>query len=153
MPGVRVDGNDILAVYAATKEAVDRARAGGGPTLIEALTFRAGPHSSSDDPTRYRPHELVEDWEKKEPIERFRRFLAKRELWTKEFEKEAVETARERISAAVKAAEEAGPPPVESLFDDVYATPTAELSIQRQGLVSLAAKGELTGKDEGYFPL
>src|SRR5262249_49666770 len=71
MPGVRVDGNDVLAVIAATHEAVERARAGGGPTFIESLTFRMGGHSSSDDPTRYRDAGLVETWEKRDPLLRY----------------------------------------------------------------------------------
>jgi pyruvate dehydrogenase E1 component alpha subunit len=153
MPGVRVDGNDVLAVYAAVKEAVDRAREGGGPTLIEALTFRMGPHSSSDDPTRYRPDEVVAEWQKKDPIARFREFLTKRGLWDEDFEQECQEGAKERLSAAAKEAEKAGPPPVETMFDGVYAETPPELALQRDGLVGLAKSGQLTGKDEGYFPL
>src|SRR5256712_2742594 len=68
--GVRVDGNDVLAVYAATKAAVDKARAGGGPTMIEAVTYRMGPHSSSDDPTRYRSKEELDAWQKRDPHDR-----------------------------------------------------------------------------------
>src|SRR5262249_690307 len=75
MPGVQVDGNDVLAVIAATREAVERARKGGGPTFIEAVTFRMGGHSSSDDPTRYRDAELVAYWEKRDPLVRLRAFL------------------------------------------------------------------------------
>jgi pyruvate dehydrogenase E1 component alpha subunit len=153
MPGVRVDGNDILAVYKVMKEAADRARAGDGPTLIEAVTFRMGPHSSSDDPSRYRPDEVVADWQKKDPIVRFQRFLSTRDLWSEDFEKECVEGAKERISAAIKAAEAAGPPPLESMFEDVYATMPPELAIQRDGLLRAQEAGQLTGKDEGYFPL
>jgi 2-oxoisovalerate dehydrogenase E1 component alpha subunit len=78
MPGVIVDGNDLLAVRKAVKEAAARARSGGGPTLIEAKTFRMGGHSTSDDPTRYVPKELVEAWAKKDPVLRFERFLAGR---------------------------------------------------------------------------
>src|SRR5437773_6507522 len=68
MPGVRLDGNDLLAVISAMREAVDRARSGGGPTLVESVTFRIGGHSSSDDPTRYRSAELVEQWERRDPV-------------------------------------------------------------------------------------
>ncbi len=75
MRGVRVDGNDVLAVYAALKKAVDSARAGDGPTFVECVTYRMGPHSSSDDPTRYRSDEEVEMWRKRDPIERFERYL------------------------------------------------------------------------------
>src|SRR6185295_2099599 len=74
-PGVRVDGNDVLAVYTAVKAAVDRARQGEGPTLVEALTYRVSAHTSSDDPTRYRDERITEAWKQKDPIDRFRRYL------------------------------------------------------------------------------
>src|SRR5207249_5328224 len=73
--GVRVDGNDLLAVYAVTKAAADKARSGGGPTMIEAVTYRMGPHSSSDDPTRYRSKDEVDTWAKRDPIERVRKYV------------------------------------------------------------------------------
>src|SRR5256886_10146817 len=84
--GVRVDGNDLLAVYAVTKAAVDKARSGGGPTMIEAVTYRIGPHSSSDDPTRYRSKEEVDAWAKRDPIERLRKYLELKGLWSKDYE-------------------------------------------------------------------
>ena len=80
MPGYLIDGNDVLAVYEATRQAVERARSGFGPTLLEFLTFRMGPHSSSDDPSRYRPAELESEWEAKDPIERFEAFLLREGL-------------------------------------------------------------------------
>ncbi|MCU0725410.1 MAG: pyruvate dehydrogenase (acetyl-transferring) E1 component subunit alpha [Planctomycetes bacterium] len=153
IPGVRVDGNDVLAVYAATKAAADRAREGLGPTLIEALTFRMGPHSSSDDPTRYRPKEKVAEWEKDDPLRRFQVFLARRKLWDEEFEKTCVEEAKEAISAAVTAVEKAPPPAPETMFEGVFETPPAELALQRDALIRLSASGQLTGRDDGYFPL
>jgi pyruvate dehydrogenase E1 component alpha subunit len=153
MPGIRVDGNDVLAVYHAVKEAVDRAREGGGPTLIEALTFRMGPHSSSDDPTRYRPEDLVKDWGKKDPIARFRAFLGSRDLWDPEFEKQVTEETTDSLAKAAKEAEKHGPPAVETMFEGVYAEMPKELAMQRDSLVGLAKSGQLTGKDEGYFPL
>jgi len=153
MPGIRVDGNDILAVYKVMTEAVARARAGDGPTLIEALTFRMGPHSSSDDPSRYRPDELVADWQKKDPIFRFQRFLASKKLWDEDFERECIDGAKEEISAAIKTAEAVGPPELSTMFTDVYATMPADLAVQRDGLLRAQEAGQLTGKDEGYFPL
>ncbi len=81
-PGLRVDGNDILAVVAVVREAVEHARAGGGPTFIECVTYRMGPHSSSDDPTRYRSAAETEAWRAKDPIPRFRNYLAGEEIWT-----------------------------------------------------------------------
>jgi len=75
MPGVKVDGNDLLAVRKAVVDAVARARSGGGPTLVEAETFRMGGHSTSDDPTRYVPPEVLAEWARRDPLERFERFL------------------------------------------------------------------------------
>ncbi len=73
MPGILVDGNDIFAMYSVTKEAIERAREGGGPTLIEAYTYRLGAHTTSDDPTKYREDEEVEKWKEKDPILRFKK--------------------------------------------------------------------------------
>ncbi len=77
--GVRVDGNDVLAVYKATLEAIEKARKGGGPTFVECLTYRMGPHSTSDDPNRYRTPEEIEEWKRRDPIRRFKSYLEKRE--------------------------------------------------------------------------
>src|SRR3989475_1509009 len=84
--GVRGVRNDLLAVYAVTKAAADQARSGGGPTMIEAVTYRMGPHSSSDDPTRYRSKEEVDAWAKRDPIERMRKYLELKGLWSKDSE-------------------------------------------------------------------
>src|SRR5256712_308301 len=80
LPGIQVDGNDVLAVYAAAREAVDRARAGDGPTLIECVTYRLGVHTTADDPTKYRAEEEVRMWEQKDPLTRFRAYLENRNL-------------------------------------------------------------------------
>src|SRR4029450_13642181 len=80
--GVQVDGNDALAVYLVTRRALEKARSGGGPTMIEAVTYRMGAHSSADHPTRYRPESELEAWKSRTPIERFRRFLDSRGLWS-----------------------------------------------------------------------
>ena len=79
-PGIQVDGNDVLAVYAASREAVDRARAGNGPTLIECVTYRLGMHTTADDPTKYRSEEEVKAWERKDPLTRFTAYLEKRNV-------------------------------------------------------------------------
>lgn len=86
IPGILVDGNDIFAMYAATKEAIDRARNGGGPTLIEAYTYRLGAHTTSDDPTLYRDNEEVEEWKAKDPILRFKKYLLNKKLITEEWD-------------------------------------------------------------------
>jgi len=119
--GVRVDGNDILAVYRTTKEAVDKARQGGGPTLIEAVTYRLGPHSSSDDPTRYRTQEELEEWQRRDPVTRFRKYLEKKQLWSEADEKNVQEETNREIDEAIAYAEKVPRPGIETLFTDVYA--------------------------------
>lgn len=118
--GARVDGNDILAVYRMTKEAVDKARAGGGPTLIEAVTYRMGPHSSSDDPKRYRSDQELDEWQKRDPLIRFRKYLEKKRIWSETDEKKAQEDANHQIDEAIAYAEKVPRPAIETLFTDVY---------------------------------
>src|SRR5450830_662295 len=137
---LRVDGNDFLAVYAASKWAAERARSNLGPTLIEWVTYRAGPHSTSDDPSKYRP---ADDWSHfplGDPIVRLRRHLTKRGLWSDE-EHAATETALEaEIIAAQKEAESFGTlangrvPSAASMFEDVYKEMPEHLRRQRQEL-------------------
>ena len=119
--GLRVDGNDILAVYAACKDAVDHARAGKGPTLVECYTFRMGPHSSSDDPKRYVDPSEYQTWGAKDPITRFRNYLVKKGVWDDKQESALVESVKEEIQDAIKKAEETPLPEIEDLFNDVYA--------------------------------
>lgn len=130
MPGERVDGNDVLACFAAASEAVARARRGEGPTLIEAVTYRIHGHSSSDDPTRYRAAEEVEAWKRKDPLARYRAFLESRRLW--DATKEAALTAElnARLDQAIKAGEAAAPPGTETLIEQVFAEPTPQLRRQ-----------------------
>jgi pyruvate dehydrogenase E1 component alpha subunit len=107
IPGVQVDGMDPLAVYVAVREARERAINGEGPTLIETLCYRYGPHTmAGDDPTRYRSSELDNEWEKKDPIVRFRKFLEKKGLWSEEEETQVIEQAKEDIKEAIKKADE-----------------------------------------------
>ncbi len=119
--GVRVDGNDILAVYRTTKEAVEKARKGGGPTLIEAVTYRMGPHSSSDDPKRYRTEQELAEWQKRDPLVRFQRYLEKKGIWSEADEKKAQEDASRELDEAIAYAEKLPRPALETLFTDVYA--------------------------------
>lgn len=128
--GVRVDGNDVLAVYKVAQKAVERAREGGGPTLIEAVTYRLGGHSSSDDPTRYRDPQEVERWQRRDPLIRFRRYLESRGLWSEKKEIQLQEKLHEEISRAIQEAEAAPPPPIETLIEDVYAEPPPRLRKQ-----------------------
>lgn len=152
MPGVRVDGNDILAVYRVCKEAVDRARKGEGPTLVETVTYRIASHSSSDDAARYRDNKEFEAWKKKDPIARFQLYLQHKKLWNEAFEKECVDGAKAAIQAAVTTAEALPNPGPETLFDDVYMNLTPQLREQRQQLHDLMLKGGV-GADVGHFPL
>ena len=130
--GVRVDGNDLLAVYAATKAAVDKARLGGGPTLVEAVTYRLGPHSSSDDPTRYRSKEEVAEWQRQDPIERMRRYLELKNLWSQDREEALRKELDESISETIRQVERAPPPPIETLFTDVFENLTPALKEQME---------------------
>jgi pyruvate dehydrogenase E1 component alpha subunit len=120
--GVRVDGMDPLAVYAVTKEAVERAKAGEGPTLIEALTYRFGPHTmSGDDPNRYRSKEELTLWQEQlDPIARFRTYLQEKGLWSEQDEQETVEQAKEEIAAAMKKAENYPPMTIPDLMEAMY---------------------------------
>jgi len=137
MPGVRVDGNDLLAVIAVVEDAVARARSGAGPTLIEAVTYRRGGHSSSDDPSAYRDPAEPKHWEDKDPIERWRRHLERRGLWSQAVHDEYQQQITDELMAAVKHAGELGGPPVESLFDDVFAELPPHLAEQKAELLSL----------------
>ena len=130
--GVRVDGNDLLAVYAATKAAADKARAGGGPTMIEAVTYRLGPHSSSDDPTRYRPKEEVAEWQRKDPVERMRKYLELKGLWSQDQEDALRKELDETITSTIRDVERAPPPSLETLFTDVFADLTPVLKEQME---------------------
>jgi pyruvate dehydrogenase E1 component alpha subunit len=121
IPGVQVDGMDPLAVYAVVAEARERAINGEGPTLIEALTYRYGPHTmSGDDPTRYRTSELDNEWELKDPIVRFRKFLENKNLWNEEMENETIDKAKEDIKEAIKLADAEPKQKVTDLISHMY---------------------------------
>jgi TPP-dependent pyruvate/acetoin dehydrogenase alpha subunit len=134
LPGVRVDGNDVLAVRRVVGDAMERARAGEGGTLIEALTYRLGPHSTSDDPTVYRSEAEVAAWRAKDPIRRFAAFLKGRGLLADPAAEEA--GAKETVRGAVETAEGAPPVPLSSMFEDVYAEIPWHLAEQRDSLLS-----------------
>ncbi len=150
MPGVRVDGNDILAVYEAVKEAAERARRGDGPTLIEAVTYRLTPHSSSDDPTRYRDEATYQAWLKRDPLDLFRRHLESRKIWSKEMEAELQAELDAEVDVAIKDAEAADLPPTDSLFEDVYEEMPALLKDQREQLRDDLANNRYVWPPEGH---
>jgi pyruvate dehydrogenase E1 component alpha subunit len=121
MPGLRVDGNDVLAVYSAVSAACRRARSGGGPTFIEAVTYRMGASSTVDDPTRYRSEAESQEWAAKDPIERLAKHLRHIGKLDDLLEQTIMQELNDEISAAVRQAEEQGPPERASLFEDVFA--------------------------------
>ncbi|EGP4998660.1 pyruvate dehydrogenase (acetyl-transferring) E1 component subunit alpha [Enterococcus faecium] len=106
IPGIQVDGMDPLAVYTVSKMAREWAISGNGPVLIETLTYRYGPHTlSGDDPTRYRTKDTDDDWQKKDPLIRFRKYLTEKELWSEEKEEQVIEATKEEIKAAIAEAD------------------------------------------------
>ncbi len=121
IPGIQVDGMDPLAVYVAVKEARERAVNGEGPTLIETMTYRYGPHTmAGDDPTRYRTSELDNEWEKKDPLVRFRKYLEGKGIWNEEVENQVIEEAKEDIKNAIKKADETPKQKVTDLISHMY---------------------------------
>jgi pyruvate dehydrogenase E1 component alpha subunit len=140
--GIRVDGNDVLASYAVTRAALDQARRGQGPTLIEAYTYRMGAHTTSDDPTRYRQAGELEEWQARDPIARLRTFLAEQKLADDDFfqqvddeSKATAQELRERVLALPD------PRPVQ-MFDHVYPTGSPELDRQREQFTAYFASFE-----------
>jgi pyruvate dehydrogenase E1 component alpha subunit len=119
-PGVRVDGNDVLASYVVTKEAVARARAGDGPTLIEAVTYRRGPHSTADDPTRYRSNEELKEWEARDPISRFEKYCDSLGVLPDEFKQHCESEAKAAATQLRQEIVGAGPLDATLLFEHVY---------------------------------
>ncbi|MBI2645614.1 MAG: pyruvate dehydrogenase (acetyl-transferring) E1 component subunit alpha [Deltaproteobacteria bacterium] len=152
-PGIRVDGNDVLAVYQVVKEAVTRAREGQGPTLIEAFTFRMGAHSSSDDPTRYCPKSKLEEWSQKDPIKRFKTYLISKKLWSEAEDTKLIEQVKQEISDTVTEVMKGTPPSLSSMFEEVYQEMPLNLQWQKEELLEEArAKGEFLDSSEA-FPL
>jgi 2-oxoisovalerate dehydrogenase E1 component alpha subunit len=141
-PGLRVDGNDVLAVYAVTRAALDDARQGQGPSLIEAYTYRMGAHTTSDDPTRYRIASEVEAWQAKDPIKRVRAFLEKQKLADASFFDEVDEAAREQaVHLRERVLSMPNPEPT-TLFDNVYAEGSPLIDEQREQFSAYLASFE-----------
>jgi 2-oxoisovalerate dehydrogenase E1 component alpha subunit len=146
IPGIRIDGNDFLAVYAVTQWAAERARMGAGPTLIELVTYRVAPHSTSDDPSRYRPKDDSERWPLGDPIERLKSHLKAIGEWSDEREKVLAKECEEQVAAAWREAIKFGTltdgPQLDpdTLFDDVFKDPTPQLVKQREQLAEERAK-------------
>ena len=153
MPGINVDGMDVFAVYAAVEEARQRALAGEGPSLVNLRCYRQGGHSSSDDPTRYRNEKEVEYWAKRDPLARIENYLYKHDLLSNGDLEKLNNDLTAQINASVKRAEATGDPPLESLVEDVFATPPMHLRKQvAEALRIVAEKGDVE-KLLGKFPL
>ena len=143
MPGVRVDGNDVLGTYAVTKWAADRARQGDGPTLIEALTYRMEAHTTSDDPTRYRTEDELQYWSTFDPIARMERFLKGRDLWDDDFAQEVEDRAAEQSKHVRDQIYDAPHGDPMELFEHVYVDPPPHYERQKAQLrAELDADGE-----------
>lgn len=134
MPGIRVDGNDPLACYAVMTEAAERARGGGGPTLIEAVTYRLGPHTTSDDPTRYRSGAEFDHWAALDPIPRYRSYLRNIGVWSQRLEDRIAARATRVRTELREATVGAVDVDVDEVFTTVYAEITPELQQQREAL-------------------
>ncbi len=135
VPGIQVDGNDVFAVYAVATEAIERARNGGGPTLIEAVTYRLGDHTTADDASRYRSQEELEIWEGRDPILRLRRYMTAQGMWDDDQEAVLVEEAQGWVDAQVKILEEMPPQAPEEIFTSMYAAMPPHVAEQMQSLI------------------
>lgn len=145
-PGMQVDGNDVLATYVAAKDAVERARAGQGPTLIECLTYRVSPHTTADDPRRYRSEQEVQEWQQRDPLLRFRTYLENKRLFSQAWQEQLEEEIRLEIDEALREAEEERErvDPLE-MFDHVYSKRTPDLQAQKEHLAEFVAEPARSG--------
>jgi len=139
--GVQVDGNDVIAVRQAAQEAIDRARAGGGPTLIEAVTYRLGDHTTADDATRYRDSDIVKQAWEAEPILRLRNYLMRQNAWDKAQEEQLGRACYAQVEEAVAAYLAVEHPDSSAMFDHLYATLPNALEWQRAMALAFAASG------------
>jgi len=140
LPGVQVDGNDVVAVYKSVEQALQRARAGKGPTLIEAVSYRLGDHTTADDATRYRDTEQVKNAWRKEPIKRLQEYLHSQQLWQAGDESQLLNTCQQLIESAVQDYLQQPPQPPEAMFDYLFETLPESLQKQRQQLLQRFAK-------------
>jgi 2-oxoisovalerate dehydrogenase E1 component alpha subunit len=141
VPALQIDGNDLLVVREVVGEAVERARAGGGPTVIEALTYRLSDHTTSDDATRYRGNEEVEAARRREPVIRMRNFLQSRGLWDDAEERHLQLRCSEEIEAAVNQYLATPKQSTDTMFDHLYAQLPANLRAQREEARRYATPG------------
>ena len=125
--GIQVDGNDVFAVYSAAKDAADNARKGRGPTLIECYTYRIADHTTSDDASKYRTEKELNEWKKKDPIDRLRKYMEKKKLWNKKDEGKLVKELQDSVNKAAEKAMAIEKPDIEDIFKYMYKEMTNEL--------------------------
>lgn len=130
--GVKVDGNDLFAMYRAIEESIKICKDGEGPVLIEAVTYRKGAHTTSDDPTKYRTKEEEQEWEKTDPLNRLKIYLIERSLWSEEEEQKIVPQYKEEVDRQFIEAENYGPYPKEDIFKYLYADTPDDLIEQER---------------------
>ena len=147
MPTVQVDGNDMFAVFKATREALDRARSGGGPSFIEAVTYRLADHTTADDASRYRDTAELDSWKAKDPMIRHRKYLESRGLWDDAKQEAAEQKAAKVVAEVVKTAEEIAKPSPAEFFDHMFAVLPEDLALQRDTMrtESLGMRPEQSG--------
>ncbi len=154
-PGMLVDGNDIFAVYHTVSEAIERAREGNGPALIECITYRMGDHTTADDASRYRDSKEVDAWRKKDPIDRLKKYLMKKKIWNEKNDAALLEECTQAVTAAVDAYENEPLPNPKDMFTSTFATKPLQLEEQQQQLIETMGKSEEVKqlkKIEGGFP-
>lgn len=132
IPTVQIDGNDVFAVYRVTKEAIERARRGEGPTFIEAITYRLGNHTTSDDYKHYRAEDEVAQWRKKDPVDRLRKFMEKRGIWNADMEAGAWQHADKLVEEAIQQYETTPPQDPADIFDYTFAKLPPHLDEQKR---------------------
>jgi pyruvate dehydrogenase E1 component alpha subunit len=147
-PGIQVDGNDVLAVHVASREAVQRARTGGGPTLVECVTYRLGVHTTADDPTKYRSHEEVAEWERKDPLTRFTEYLRKKNLLEDGLEGQV----DAEIAEAIRRFEATPPADPLTIFEHAWGELPPDVAAQRQELADRLGAGVARRADEEHPP-
>jgi 2-oxoisovalerate dehydrogenase E1 component alpha subunit len=138
--GVQIDGNDVVAVHHAMREALAKARSGGGPTLIEAVTYRLADHTTADDASRYRPPEEVAEAWKCEPVLRLRNYLSEAGVWNKALEEELLRQCNEQVQAAAQAYLDTPAPPADQMFGHLYGTLPATYAAQRAAILAGATE-------------
>ncbi|MBX4196820.1 pyruvate dehydrogenase (acetyl-transferring) E1 component subunit alpha [Candidatus Pacearchaeota archaeon] len=136
--GIQVDGNDVFAVYSAVQDALKKARNGKGPTFIECFTYRMGDHTTSDDAKKYRSENEVKKWESKDPIERLKKYMVKKKMFSDSYEKEVAQKAEQLVQDAITKFESIQPIKPEEMFDYMYDKLTPDLKEERESV-----KGEV----------